>query len=204
VNAAPQLAAAPSHFHGEDPRARRLQGLNLDLNNSDGDAMKKHVLMGAAAAVVALATAAVPSTAEAQVRATGLVGVDWYNRAPTALSLRVEGTFSLIPWIHLGAYGAALSALDDSTTGYSVGGLVALRPGIPGTSVDPMGFASIGYQRTPGDVWDSGAVLQLGGGLVIHTLPFLDLELRAAYVQMVASNDDSSGFTAAAGISIHP
>lgn len=166
--------------------------------------MKKQLLMGAAAAVVALATAAVPSTAEAQVRVAGLVGVDWYNRAPAALSLRAEGTVSLIPWFHIGAYGSALSSLDSSTTGYSVGGVLALRPGIPGTSVDPMGFASLGYQRTPGDLWDSGAVLQLGGGLVIHTLPFLDVELRAAYVQMVASNDDSSGFTAAAGISLHP
>lgn len=164
--------------------------------------MKKLFLLGAVA--VAMAVAAMPSTAEAQVRATGLVGVDWYNRAPTAMSLRVEGTFSLIPWFHLGAYGAALSGLDDTTTGYSVGGLLALRPGIPGTRVDPMAFASFGYQRTPGDVWDSGAVMQLGGGLVVHTLPFLDLELRAAYVQMVASNDDSSGFTAAAGISLHP
>lgn len=166
--------------------------------------MKKQVLLGAAAAVVAMAVAAVPSTAEAQVRATGLVGVDWYNRSPTALSLRVEGTASLIPWFHIGAYGAALSALDDSTTGYSVGGLLALRPGIPGTRVDPMAYASLGYQRTPGDVWDSGAVLHLGGGLVVHTLPFLDLELRAAYVQMVGSNEDSSGFTAAAGLSLHP
>lgn len=165
--------------------------------------MKKRFLLGAAAVAVAMAVA-VPSTANAQVRATGLVGVDWMNRTPTALSLRAEGTVSVIPWFHIGVYGAALSALNDSTTGYSVGGLLALRPGIPGTRIDPMAFGSIGYQRTPGDVWDSGAVMQLGGGLVLHTLPFLDLELRAAYVQMLASNDDASGFTAAAGISLHP
>lgn len=163
--------------------------------------MKPGVLFGTAAVLMGLM---VPATAGAQVRGTALVGVDWMNRTPTALSLRAEGTFSLIPWVHLGAYGAALSSLDNSTTGYSVGGLVALRPGIPGTSVDPMGFASLGYQRTPGDVWQSGAVLQVGGGLVVHTLPFLDLELRAAYVQMVGSNDNPSGFTAAAGLSLHP
>lgn len=163
--------------------------------------MKLQTLLGAAAVLLGLT---VPATAGAQVRATGLVGVDWMNRAPTALSLRAEGTMSLIPWFHVGVYGTALSSLNQSTTGYSVGGLVAFRPGIPGTSVDPMGFASLGYQRTPGDVWDSGAVLQLGGGLVFHTLPFLDIELRAAYVQMLASNDDNTGFTGAVGISLHP
>lgn len=158
-------------------------------------------ILGAAAVLMGLA---VPATAGAQVRATGLVGVDWMNHAPSALSLRAEGTVSLIPWFHIGAYGTALSSLNQSSTGYSVGGVLALRPGIPGTSVDPMAFASVGYQRTPGDVWDSGAVLQLGGGLVFHTLPFLDLELRAAYVQMLASNQDSTGLTAAFGISLHP
>jgi len=163
--------------------------------------MKTRNILGAAALMMGLA---VPATAGAQVRATGLVGVDWMNHAPSALSLRAEGTVSLIPWFHIGAYGTALSSLNQSSTGYSVGGVLALRPGIPGTSVDPMAFASVGYQRTPGDVWDSGAVLQLGGGLVFHTLPFLDLELRAAYVQMLASNEDSTGLTAAFGISLHP
>ena len=164
--------------------------------------MKSGVLLGAAAAV--LMGLAVPATAGAQVRATGLVGVDWLSRTQTALSLRGEGTVSLIPWFHIGVYGTALTNLDQSSTGYSVGGLLAVRPGIPGTSVDPMGFASVGYQRTPGNVWDSGAVLQLGGGLVFHAAPFLDFELRAAYVQMLASNSDSSGVTAAVGISLHP
>lgn len=163
--------------------------------------MKTSVLLGTAAALMGLA---VPATAGAQVRATGLVGVDTLSRAPTALSLRAEGTVSLIPWFHVGAYGAALNSLDQSTSGYSVGGLLAFRPGIPGTGVDPMGFASLGYQRTPGDVWDSGAVLQLGGGLVFRALPFLDVELRAAYVQMLASDTDPTGFTGAIGLSLHP
>jgi hypothetical protein len=163
--------------------------------------MKTRNILGAAALMMGLA---VPATAGAQVRATGLVGVDWMNHAPSALSLRAEGTVSLIPWFHIGVYGTALSSLNQTSTGYSVGGVLALRPGIPGTSVDPMAFASVGYQRTPGDVWDSGAVLQLGGGLVFHTLPFLDLELRAAYVQMLASNEDSTGLTAAIGLSLHP
>ena len=163
--------------------------------------MKTRNILGAAALMMGLA---VPATAGAQVRATGLVGVDWMNHAPSALSLRAEGTVSLIPWFHIGVYGTALSSLNQTSTGYSVGGVLALRPGIPGTSVDPMAFASVGYQRTPGDVWDSGAVMQLGGGLVFHTLPFLDLELRAAYVQMLASNEDSTGLTAAIGLSLHP
>lgn len=163
--------------------------------------MKRGVLLSAAVMVAALA---LPATAGAQVRATGLAGVDYMNRGPTALSLRAEGTVSLIPWFHIGAYGTALSTLDQSTTGYSVGGLLALRPGIPGTSIDPMGFVSLGYQRTPGDTYDSGAVLQLGGGLVFHTLPILDFELRAAYVQMLDSNDDATGFTGAVGLSLHP
>jgi hypothetical protein len=165
--------------------------------------MKTRLLLGAAA-TAALMALAVPTTAAAQVRGSAFVGVDYMNRAPTSLSLRAEGTVSLVPWFHIGAYGAALNSLDQSTSGYSVGGLLAFRPGIPGTSVDPMGFASVGYQRTPGDAWDSGAVLQLGGGLVFHTLPFLDLELRAAYVQMLASNDDATGFTGAIGLSLHP
>lgn len=163
--------------------------------------MKTRNILGAAALMMGLA---LPATAGAQVRATGLVGVDWMNHAPSALSLRAEGTVSLIPWFHIGVYGTALSSLNQTSTGYSVGGVLALRPGIPGTSVDPMAFASVGYQRTPGDVWDSGAVMQLGGGLVFHTLPFLDLELRAAYVQMLASNEDSTGLTAAIGLSLHP
>ena len=163
--------------------------------------MKPVLLSVAATMLMALAA---PATAEAQVRATALVGVDYMNRGPTAMSLRAEGTVSLIPWFHIGAYGTALSTLDQDTTGYSVGGLLALRPGIPGTSIDPMAFASLGYQRTPGAFYDSGAVLQVGGGLVFHMLPILDLELRAAYVQMLASNDDANGVTAAIGLSLHP
>lgn len=163
--------------------------------------MKTRNILGVAAVLMGLA---IPATAGAQVRATGLVGVDWMNHAPSALSLRAEGTVSLIPWFHIGVYGTALSSLNQTSTGYSVGGVLALRPGIPGTSVDPMAFASVGYQRTPGDVWDSGAVMQFGGGLVFHALPFLDLELRAAYVQMLASNQDSTGLTAAIGLSLHP
>lgn len=163
--------------------------------------MRTGVLMGAAAAV--MVGLAAPATAGAQVRASGLVGIDWLSRTQTALSLRGEFTVSLIPWLHLGAYGTALTNLDQSSTGYSVGGLFAVRPNI-GTSIAPMGFASLGYQRTPGDYWDSGAVLQLGGGLVFHSLPFLDFELRAAYVQMLASNSDAAGLTAAFGISLHP
>ena len=163
--------------------------------------MKPQVLISAAVMLMGLA---IPATAGAQVRATGLVGVDYLNRSTTALSLRAEGTVSLVPWFHLGAYATALSPLDPSTSGYSVGGLVAFRPGIPGTSIDPMGFVSVGYQRTPGDVWDSGAVLQVGGGLVFHLLPVLDLEARAAYVQMIDSSQDASGFTAALGLSLHP
>jgi hypothetical protein len=177
--------------------------LRRHLKPQEVMAMKTQALLGAAATVVCLSLA-VPSTAAAQVRGSGFVGVDSMNHAPTSLSLRAEGTVSLIPWFHIGAYGAALNSFNQSTSGYSVGGLIAFRPSIPGTSVDPMGFASLGYQRTPGDAWDSGAVLQLGGGLVFHTAAFLDIELRAAYVQMLASNDDATGITGAVGLSLHP
>nr|MBK7066548.1 hypothetical protein [Deltaproteobacteria bacterium] len=162
--------------------------------------MKIRSLLGATAVLMGMA---IPATAGAQVRVTGLAGVDWMNRAPTSLSLRAEGTLSPIPWLHVGAYATSLSALEQSGSGYSVGGLAALRPGIPGTSVDPMAFVSLGYQRTPGETWERGAVLQVGGGLVFHTLPFLDLELRAAYVQSLESSD-SNGLTAAVGLSLHP
>ncbi len=162
--------------------------------------MNTRTILGAAAVLMGLA---VPATAGAQVRVAGLVGVDWMNHAPTSLSLRVEGTVSPIPWFHIGAYGTALSALEQSGSGYSVGGLAALRPGIPGTGIDPMAFLSLGYQRTPGEAWERGAVLQVGGGLVFHTLPFLDLELRAAYVQLLEASD-SNGITAAVGLSLHP
>jgi hypothetical protein len=167
---------------------------------------------GAVAAVALGAFGAVafaPREADAQVRASAFAGVERLGgggRSSTMFMARAEGTFSLIPWLHLGAYGQLLSGFDgDNKSGWALGGLVALRPRLPGTSWDPMGYVSLGYQRTPVDnKFESGVGLDIGGGIAWRFLPLLDFEARGGFTQLFGSGDNMSGFHVALGLSLHP
>lgn len=158
-------------------------------------------------ALAALGLLAAPAAADAQVRASVFGGALHLPRdgAPsTRFVARAEATFSLIPWLHLGAYGQALPGSANEGTGYGLGGLLAFRPLLPLTPIDPMAYASIGYQRAPsGAALSEGAMFELGGGLVWHAASILDVELRGGYVGFVP-REAEHGFTVAAGLSLHP
>ena len=106
------------------------------------------------------------------------------------------GTVSLIPWLHAGVYGQGLFDFDGGPSGYGVGGMLALRPALPLTPVDPMGFATLGYQRL-GD-GRSGFTYELGAGLAYHANDFIDLEARASWVHITGA--DIGGFTGSVGL----
>lgn len=155
-----------------------------------------------------LAAALAPREALAQFRLSGLAGVEHIGGngvSSTMVQYRAEATVAFIPWFHGGAYVQGLSAFSGNAgTGYGIGGLATFRPSLPGTSIDPMGYASIGYQRAPaGAVFASNATVELGGGLAWHVLPIVDLELRGGYVGLLGS-DGMNGFSVAAGLSLHP
>lgn len=148
-----------------------------------------------------------PRDAHAQVRASAHLGLERISgggRSSAMFVGRVEGTVSLIPWLHLGLYAQGLNGGGEGKTGWGGGLLAALRPGIPGTTIDPMGYASVGYQRAPtGAVFNSGPVFEVGGGLSWHILPLIDLEARAGYVGLVGDST-MHGFSAVLGLSLHP
>lgn len=139
-----------------------------------------------------------PSTSHAIVRLQGVAGVQhmFGNQGLTAGLLRAEGTVSLIPWLHLGAYGQGLFDFDGGRSGYGGGGMLALRPALPLTPIDPMGFATLGYQRL-GD-GRSGFTYELGAGLVYHANDFVDFEARASWVHITGA--DVGGFTGGVGL----
>ncbi len=161
----------------------------------------------AAAALAVLATLHSPREAEAQVRVSAHLGLERIaggGRTSTMFVGRAEGTVSLIPWLHLGLYAQGLNGGGEGKTGWGGGLLAALRPGIPGTTIDPMGYASVGYQRAPtGAVFNSGPVFEVGGGLSWHILPLVDLEARAGYVGLVGDST-MHGFSAVLGLALHP
>lgn len=163
-------------------------------------------LLPIAALGAALAVMLPSRDADAQFRLNAMGGVEGGRNRSLAGTLRVEGTIALIPWVHVGLFGATLHGPDGTRTGYGVGGVAAFRPMLPGTRVDPFGYASVGYQRSPAEGQaDGGGVAQLGGGLTIRMIPILDLELRGGYVQTFASDNASGpGWTAMVGLSLHP
>ncbi|MBI5517622.1 MAG: hypothetical protein HY909_27880 [Deltaproteobacteria bacterium] len=152
--------------------------------------------------VAFLAILAAPSLARAELRLAGFGGVEAGRNRTTAFTLRAEGTFGLLPWLRAGAYAASLHGSGDH--GMSLGGMLALRPRLPLTPVDPVAWVSVGYQRSPiGNGTDAGLVVQAGLGLAIALGPVADLELRAGYSQLAGSRHDGPGFLGLLGVSFH-
>lgn len=164
-------------------------------------------LVGTAGLAAALAVMLPAREAQAQVRLSALGGVEHIGgngQSTTMVMVRGEATLSLIPWLHGGVFVHSLSPTDPGKTGYGLGAIVALRPALPGTSVDPMGYASIGYQRAPvGAEFATGALVEVGAGLAFHLIPILDLDLRAGYAGILGS-EGMNGFSVLAGLSLHP
>lgn len=157
--------------------------------------------------IVALAVAAAPRDAHAQFRASAYAGYQRIagggNASGTFLA-RAEATVGFIPWLQAGLYGESLSPFSEGKTGWGLGAVATLRPMLPGTSIDPMGYASIGYQRAPvGSVFAGGPLFEVGAGLSWHVIPLLDVELRGGYVGLF-DNQSLHGFSAAVGLSLHP
>ncbi len=171
-------------------------------------------LVAAAAALVVSGVMA-PREAAAQVRVNGLAGMQHLGvngpqtTGGTTGTLRVEGALSLFPWIEAGAYGEVLSDFSGGSSGTDFGGIVAVRPHIPTSSVDPLVFASVGYLKYPigNSALTGGWEGQLGAGLTFHVNPWVDVEGRVALVEMLSQDSsvlDTHGFAASAGISLHP
>ena len=156
---------------------------------------------------VALFAAAIPRDAHAIVRGTGVVGVEHIrgtNGNGTMFQYRLEGAFSVAPWVQLGAYAQGLSPIGgEGKTGWGGGAMLALRPALPLTGDwDPMGFATIGYQRAPaGTALYNAFTVELGGGLVYHASSLIDLEARGGYVGLL--NSSLHGITVSLGLSLN-
>ncbi len=174
-----------------------------------------HTTAGILAVAAAMAAGVLaPGEASAQIRVDGLAGVQHLNvLAPGGPSmvgtLRGELTLSLFPWVEIGGYGEILSDLGGGTTGSDFGGLVAVRPHIPFSSIDPLVFASVGYLKYPvaDSTVTSGWEGQIGVGLTFHVNPWIDIDARIAYVDMItrdATAIDAQGYAISAGISLHP
>jgi hypothetical protein len=169
--------------------------------------MKRHaqVFRLLVPAAAALCAAMAPRDAHAIVRAGGLVGVEHIrgsNGNGTMFQYRLEGAFTVAPWVQLGGYFQGLTPFEENRTGWGGGAMVALRPSLPVTSVDPMGYATIGYQRAPaGTALHNAFTVELGGGLVYHASSLVDLELRAGYVGLL--NSSLHGFTGNVGLSLN-
>ncbi|MBL8605276.1 MAG: hypothetical protein JNK72_25320 [Myxococcales bacterium] len=163
-------------------------------------ATRRDRIMPLAFGVAALALA-LPATASAQLRASAFAGAEFLRQGGGAGVLRGEASISLLPFIHVGAYLQGNRDFNEAVTAPSAGGFLAFRPGIPFTRWDPMAFASLGWTRVGND---DGGVLNLGGALVRHSLPFLDLEFRGALVQHLGMSQGNTGFQVAIGLSLHP
>jgi hypothetical protein len=154
-----------------------------------------------AAALIALGA---PRDAHAIVRVGGVLGVEHIrgNSGATMFQYRLEGAFSIFPWVQLGGYAQGLSPLGGGKTGWGGGAMLTLRPALPVTRIDPMGFATLGFQRAPdGTALVNSFTVEVGGGLVYHTRVHLDLELRAGYVGIL--NAGLHGFTGGVGLSLN-
>lgn len=152
----------------------------------------------------ALGALAVPRDAHAIVRVGGLLGVEHVRGAnnATMFQYRAEGAVSIFPWVQIGGYFQGLSPFEGGKTGWGGGAMLALRPALPVTPIDPMGYATIGYQRAPdGTSLTNSFTAELGGGLVYHANSLIDLELRAGYVGLL--NSSLHGFTGNVGLSLN-
>ena len=153
----------------------------------------------------ALGALAAPRDAHAIIRGTGLLGVEHIRGSGgngTMFQYRLEGAVSLAPWFQVGGYFQGLTPFEQGKTGWGGGLMAALRPELPITPFDPMGYATIGYQRAPeGSSLTNAFTVELGGGLVYHAKSWLDFELRAGYVGLL--NSGLHGFTGNVGLSLN-
>lgn len=135
--------------------------------------------------------------AEAIVRAGVAGGVQHLGSADGTYGLaRAEASAGVIPWLHLGGYAQLLLGFGDARGGWGAGAMLALRPGIPGFKVDPMAFATAGYQRLG---IAEGFALELGAGLTWHASEMVKLEARGQWVNFTARGAPS-GFAGTLGI----
>ena len=160
----------------------------------------------AAPIAVVAALVAAPRAAHAQFRASAYGGVEHLRsdgQGYTLVQYRGEATFGFLPWFHAGAYAQGLSPTFDGKLGWGAGAVAAFRPALPGTPIDPMAFATLGYQSAPtGTGLRNALTVELGVGLVWHAFTVLDLELRGTYVGLTGSSG-LNGFAIAAGLSLH-
>lgn len=133
-------------------------------------------------------------------------------QSPTLVTgvLRGELTVGVLPWLHLGGYAEAFADFGVGNLGAGYGGMVAVRPHIPFSPIDPMGFVGLGYVDYPvggGSHARSEALEgQIGAGVVLHAMRFLDFEARAAYARMFLRTPSSlgaNGVTGTLGVALH-
>jgi hypothetical protein len=155
--------------------------------------------------LTAITLVAAPSRAQAEIRVTGILGVQGIsgnNLRSTTFVARAEGTLSLAPWFRGGAYVQSLAGGDGGRAGFGAGALFAIRPSFPLLPFDPYGYASLGFQRAPtGAVYSSGFSTELGFGITIRLSRLFDMEIRGGYVGLF-SGEPLNGYSAGLGLAI--
>ncbi|MFO0627713.1 MAG: hypothetical protein U0325_19045 [Polyangiales bacterium] len=154
------------------------------------------LLVAALSASACLALAA-PADAVVRVGVSGGVQHLLNGRGTYGLG-RVEASAGVLPWVHLGGYAQLLEGFDRAQGGWGAGGELAFRPSIPGFRVDPMAFATAGYQRL--GVWE-GFVVELGAGLTWHVSDLFKVEARGQWVNFT-DQGAPSGFTGTLGLAL--
>lgn len=154
-------------------------------------------LLLAALTTSALMALSAPAGAVVRVGVSG--GVQHLGNGQGTYGLgRLEGSAGVFPWVHLGGYAQLLEGFDRAQGGWGAGGEIAFRPAIPGFRVDPMAFATAGYQRL--GVWE-GFVVELGAGLTWHVSELFKVEARGQWVNFT-DRGSPSGFTGALGLAL--
>lgn len=152
-----------------------------------------------AAAITAAACVAMAEPAEAIVRVGASGGIQHLGGGNGTYGLgRAEVSVGVIPWFHLGGYAQLLEGFGNARGGWGAGAEAAFRPGIPGFKLDPMAFATAGYQRL--GVWE-GFVVELGAGLTWHVSELFKVEARGQWVNFTDTGSPS-GFTGTLGIAL--
>lgn len=151
------------------------------------------------AVLTASAFVALCRPAEAVVRLGVSGGIQHLGNGQGTYGLgRIEGSAGVFPWVHLGGYAQLLEGFDRAQGGWGAGGELAFRPAIPGFRVDPMAFATAGYQRL--GVWE-GFVVELGAGLTWHVSELFKIEARGQWVNFT-DRGSPSGFTGTLGLAL--
>jgi len=186
----PPPAIRTAHAPPRQSLAARGLHLSLRMNNTP------RLLV---AALAATACVALSSPAEAVVRVGVSGGIQHLGNGQGTYGLgRAEASAGIFPWVHLGGYAQLLEGFDRAQGGWSAGAELAFRPAIPGFRVDPMAFATAGYQRL--GVWE-GLVVELGAGLTWHVSDLFKVEARGQWVNFT-DRGSPSGFAGTLGIAL--